>query len=349
MRVDVIIAAHNPARPVARAARSIVEGNPEARTVVVCHNVGVAEIRDTFPPDLADQVTFLELADNIPSPSGPFMHGIETSTADFVSIMGSDDFLEPGAIRAWLDLAAQHEADAVIARVMRGDERTLVRSPAVRPWRRGYLDILNDRLPYRSAPLGIVKRDAVDRLGLRLTPGARNGGDLEFVSKLWAGGKVVYAGACPGYVEMSDASDRVTWVAKPVAEELGTCEQLLTSKWFAKQSNKVRLSIGVKIFRRNVIDSVYKRREQTSWERADLDSLVRISRLALGEAGHQLLSFSELQLLRVIIAKDSARFPAVLSAAKNYRSPRSLVGPHPRSWLNAAGSLRFTVASALMR
>lgn len=349
MRVDLIIAAHDPARPVVRAARSIVEGNPEARAVVVCHNVDVAEIRDTFPPALADQVTFLELADNIPSPSGPFMHGIESSQADFVSIMGSDDFLESGAIHAWLELATQHDADAVIARVMRGDERTLVRSPAVRPWHCGHLDILKDRLPYRSAPLGIVKRDAVARLGLRLTPGARNGGDLEFVSKLWASGNVVYAGKSPGYVEMSDATDRVTWVAKPVAEELGTCEQLLTSKWFAKQSDKVRLAIGVKIFRRNVIDSVYKRREQTSWERADLDSLARISRLALGETGHQLLSFSELQLLRIIIAKDGDRLPSTLTAAKNYQSPRSLVGPHPRSWVNPAGSLRFTVASALMR
>lgn len=349
MSVDVVIAAHNPARPVARAARSIVEGNPQAQAVVVCHNVAVAKIRDTFPTELANQVTFLELSDNIPSPSGPFMYGIERSNADFVSIMGSDDFLEPGAISAWLELATKYTADAVIARVMRGEERTLVRSPAVRPWHRGHLDILKDRLPYRSAPLGIVKRGAVDRLGLRLTPGARNGGDLEFVSKLWAGGKVVYAGSQPGYVEMSDASDRVTWVAKPVAEELSTCEKLLTSEWYAQLTEKARLAIGVKIFRRNVIDSVYKRREQPSWEAADLESLAHISTLALGNSGRELLSFSELDVLKAIEARDGGRLPDVLLAAKNYRSPRSLVGPHPRSWLNPAGSLRFVVASALMR
>lgn len=350
MRVDVVIAAHNPERPVPRAARSIVEGNPEARAVVVCHNVAEAEIRATFDKKLASRVHFLELFDGVPSPSGPFMHGIEASNAEFVSIIGSDDLLEPGAIAAWLEMADATGADCVIARVMRGEERTLVRSPAVRPWVRGFLDILADRLPYRSAPLGIVSRSAVDRLGLRLTPGARNGGDLEFVSKLWAGGKVVYAGSAPGYVEMADATDRVTWVSKTVAEELGCAEMVLTSAWYAEQPERVRLAIGVKIFRRNVVDSIYKRRGHETWEPADLEALARISELALasGEA-RTLLSFAERAILTAIAKREGGAFPALLEAAKNYRSPRSLLGPHPRAWLHPTGSLRFALASALMR
>lgn len=349
-RADVIIAAHNPARPVARAVDSVVNGNPEAQTVVVCHNTSIDSIRDTLTPRSVEQVRFIELNDGIKAPSGPFNHGIAESTAEFVSIMGSDDRLDAGAVANWLAVADRWQADAVITRLVRGDDRSLVRSPVKRPWRHGPLDIVRDRLSYRSAPLGLVRRSTVDRLGLELTPGARSGGDLEFVSRLWAGGRVVYADG-PGYVEMPDATDRVTYVMKPVAEEFCWINELLTGDWFANQPARVRRAIGVKLIRRNLIDTILKRRELVSWDAEDLSVLIATTRRMVQAAPgvYQLLSAREADLLTAIREGRTEQFAARVAATKVFRHPAALLGRHPSSWTHPAGSLRFAVAGALMR
>lgn len=349
-RVHVIVAAHNPARPVARAVASVVEGNPEALAVVVCHNTSIASIRDTIAPEIAERAQFLQLNDGIPAPSGPFNYGIYESDAEFVSIMGSDDLLDPGAVANWLRAADRWQADAVITRLVRGESRSLVRSPVRRAWRRGPLDIVRDRLPYRSAPLGLVRRDAVDRLELLLTPGARSGGDLEFVSRLWAGGHVVYADG-PGYVEMPDATDRVTHVMKPVAEELHWVADLLGSEWFTTQPENVRRAIGVKLVRRNLLDTVLKRRLLEHWESSDVVDLRDIAGGMLHAAPGiwQLLAIRERALLHSIHGGRWAEFGDLVSRAKVYRHPASLIGPHPASWFHPSGSLRFAFAAALMR
>ncbi|HZK05371.1 MAG TPA: hypothetical protein VFC82_05910 [Actinomycetaceae bacterium] len=350
-RVDVIIAAHSPARPVARAACSIADGNPEARAVVVCHNTSVESVAVTMSGDLAARVTFLELNDGIPSPSGPFNHGIRRSGAEFVSIMGSDDMLDRGAVANWLAEADRWDADAVVTRLVRGDDRDLVRSPAVRLCRRGPLDIVRDRLPYRSAPLGLVRRDAVDTLGLALTPGARNGGDLEFVSRLWAGGRVVYAGKGPGYVEMGDARDRVTHVRKPIAEELSPVRSLLNSPWFQGQPSRVRRAIGVKLLRRNVIDAIVKRPRPGDWQGSDATDLADLAgRILRGAPGTwELLSSREVRLLGAVHDSRAGELPELAAAAKSYRHPGALLGPDLRSWFHPAGAARYAIAAALLR
>lgn len=349
--VDVIIAAHDPRRQIARAVRSIVVDNPEARAVVVCHNVPVEEISATLPSDLAEKATFLHLADGLRSPSGPFMHGIHASTAQHVSIMGSDDCLAPGAVRAWRAMIDEQRADAVIARIERGDERVLVRSPALRPRHHGPLDVVRDRLPYRSAPLGLLRRTSIDRLGLRLTPDAENGGDLEFVSRLWATGRVVYAGQAPAYIEMADAPVRVTTKPKPIAQELAVLPHLVTSAWFAAQPGPVREAFAVKLFRRNVLDTILKRRDQPDWPPEDLAALQQISQQLFANVptARQLLSAAEHATWTATQEGDVSRLVSAAGRSKHYRSLTALLGRHPRSALHPAGSLRFTIASALMR
>lgn len=349
--VDVIIAAHDPRRNVARAVRSIVRDNPEARAVVVCHNVEPEEIARTLPDDLAAAAIFLPLADGMRSPSGPFMHGITESTATYVSIMGSDDCLAPGAVLAWRSMIEQWRADAVIARIERGDDRVLVRSPATRPGRHGPLDVVRDRLPYRSAPLGLIRRRSVELLDLRLTSGAENGGDLEFVSRLWATGRVVYAKDSPAYIEMADAPVRVTTKPKPVAQELAVLSHLVSSKWFRAQPAQVREAFTVKLFRRNVLDTVIKRRDLGRWPSEDLRALQEVTHqiFAAAPGADQLLSWAERTMKRRIAGGEDSRFPEAAYRAKHYRSPAAVLGAHPRSAMHPAGSLRFTIASALMR
>ena len=96
----------------------------------------------------------------------------------------------------------------------------VVPTPPVRPGRTRRLDGTRDRLSYRSAPLGLVRREAFP--SLRLTEGAPVGGDIAFVLALWFSGRSIsYDRTGPAYVIGADAVDRVTFRPKPVAEEFG--------------------------------------------------------------------------------------------------------------------------------
>src|SRR5690606_15136966 len=115
------------------------------------------------------------------------------------------------------------------------------------------------RLSYRSAPLGLMRREAVARLGLELLAGARNGGDLPFVTRLWLRGRVVADHGTAAYIVHDDAPERVTLVAKPVAEELAPVRQLLDSELVHGMTMAQREALTTKILRRNVMDSLRKR------------------------------------------------------------------------------------------
>lgn len=349
-RVDVIVACHSPDRPLGRAVNSILGGNPEARPVVVSHNIDAETLRQHHPELNSPRVQVLELHDGIPSPSGPFNYGIAQSSAEFVSIMGSDDCLDAGAVAHWLDFADRWQADAVITRLVRGDQRVLVRSPAIRPLHTGLRDVVRDRLSYRSAPLGLVRRRAVDELNLVLTPGARNGGDLAFVTRLWSLGRIVYAAGGPGYVEMSGAADRVTGVMKSVDEELQPVVELVGSDWFVALPSRTRRAVAVKLLRRNIMDSIVKRRRE-SWEPPELRRLAEIVTLVFDSAPHlsRLLSCRERRLFQAVSGAPGNQLTRAADAAKEYRHPAALVGLHPESWVHPAGPLRYAFAGALMR
>src|SRR5690606_21448841 len=157
------------------AARASGSSRVEVRVSVVAHNLEADVVRARLEAEglggaLADgRVRVLELADGVPSPSGPFTLGLENAEARYVSIMGSDDHLEPGALAAWFALGESRTSAAVLA-PMRLDSGRLVRSPVPRPFVGRFwaapLDPVRDRLAPRSAPLGLLRREVVERLGL---------------------------------------------------------------------------------------------------------------------------------------------------------------------------------------
>ncbi|HWV49073.1 MAG TPA: glycosyltransferase family A protein, partial [Microbacterium sp.] len=114
--VDVIVAVHDPARPIERAVASVLTSDSVAKVIVVCHNIPIDPIRARLGSIAGDERVHLEeLQDGTRSPAGPFNRGLDIADGAFVSVMGSDDEVEPGAIDAWRRAAAQQEADVVMA------------------------------------------------------------------------------------------------------------------------------------------------------------------------------------------------------------------------------------------
>lgn len=350
--VDVVIAIHTPERNLDRSLRSVVQGNGDsAHAIVVCHNVAVETILATIPRELAQRAEFIEYADGHASPAGPFNAGITASRAPWVSVLGSDDSLDDGAVDHWLVRAAEECADAVIARVVRGPHRSLVRSPPTRPFKRSAADLTRDRLAYRSAPLGLISRAVIDRLDLEFTPGLLTGEDLAFSTKLWAAGRVVYAGPGPGYVEHSDALSRVSSSPRPVIDDLCGVRLLVQAEWFLSMGPTRRRAVVVKLLRRQVMDAVAKRRD--GWSDSDRTALASVVRDLLSAAPDaiELLSIRERRVIDLVL--DPETTPTTLQRrhleAGTRARPTALLTRNPVHALNSQAPLRYGIAALLLR
>lgn len=351
--VDVVIAVHDPTRPIDRAVRSVLDHNGDGvRLTVVCHEVPAAAIRARLDPPHREAVRLLEHSDGRRSPAGPFNAGIDAATASYVSVMGSDDQLAPGAVASWFWTAENHAADAVIARLEHDDGR-LVPTPPIRPLRRGRLDGVKDRLSYRSAPLGLVSRDAIARLGLRMDEKVTVGEDVGFVTRLWFGGTVVMDRRGPAYRIGSDAADRVTMATRPIAEELTFVRRLLERRWFQALTLEQRRAVCVKLARIHLFGAVHNRTDADWWTDEERRSLSEAGRSLMRAAPgmEAVLSMADRELLdRVLGGTGSAAELIALSRARRrHGTPRTLLTRDPSQLLAREAPLRMMTASVLMR
>lgn len=351
--VDLVIAVHDPQRRIERAVGSALNGTRSGiRVTVVCHNTDGSAVRErlaAFADD--DRLRFLDLDDGIPSPSGPFNLGMDAATAEFTSIMGSDDELEPGAIDSWLALARRARADVVIAaeRIAGGPR---VPTPVARPLRRTRLDGVRDRLAYRSAPLGLLSRA---RFGeLRFPAGFSSGEDIEFVTAVWySGAEIAFDRHGPAYVIHADAPSRSSTTVRPLTTDAVILDSLFASPQFGALGERERLALVVKLFRVNVIGWVANRPLEAHWspdDRSRLAAAIEQCRRAAPGA-ERLLSRLDRALLDMASAPGTPT-SELLSAASARRSrarPAALLPRRLRDAGRREAPLRFTIASALVR
>lgn len=350
--VDVVIAVHTPERPIARAVRSVLDHNGEGvHLTVVCHNIGAAAIRAEVDEEHREQITWLEHHDGRNRPAGPFNAGIAAATGEYVTIMGSDDTLQPGAVSSWYWLAKNTGAEAVIARLERGHRA--VPTPPTRPWRRTRLDGVKDRLCYRSAPLGLVATAAIARLGLRLDEKVATGDDVGFVTRLWFHAEVAFDRRGPAYVIGEDATDRITYSPRPVGEELKFLARLVDRPWFLRLDLVQRRAAVVKYLRIHLFGAVYHRPDPQTWtesERADLAS-VAFALLRAAPGCEAVLSRADRALLDAIVAGDGAAEVLVRLARqrRHHGRPGTLITRDLSQLLAREAPLRMMAASVLTR
>lgn len=267
---------HSATRPIRQAASSVLhEEHVSVGVIVVAHNID-REIIVANLGDLADdeRVQVLDLADGIPSPAGPMNLGLESASARYVSLLGSDDELAAGALDAWVRLADDEQASAVIARIDR-DIQGPDPLPPTRPGRTRRLDPVRDRLAYRCAPLGLVSRR--DFGTLRFTPGLFSGEDLEFTARLWfRGTRIAYARTVRGYIGHEDATDRITNAIRPLAQDFAFLDAIEQSDWYPSLSRSQRRAFGVKNLRLHVFDAVLARLQSEEGLGAHREGLLAI-------------------------------------------------------------------------
>ncbi len=351
-QVDVIIAVHTPTRPIARAVASVLEGNGRhTRLSVVCHNVAVGDIRAVLPRAHRNKLTWLEHHDGVPSASGPFNAGMRAATGEFVSIVGSDDILQPGVVASWLDLARAVQAECVITRLAIGDRFRPVPTPPVRPRRRPLrlADPVRDRLSYRSAPLGLVSTAARNRLGAELVEGMVVGGDVPYVTRLWCETRVAVDTHGPAYVIGEGAVDRVTYASRPINEELAFVWHMLRQPWFTAYPEQIRTAVATKVLRIHIFGAVLNRPDPQWWTQTQRAALAQVTGAVAAAAptAADPLSIADHRLFAAI---RNTQIPAVtmIQRAKTRRrhgSATTVLPRHLRALANREAPARFMAAS----
>ena len=399
--VDVVVAVHDLARPVEGTALSALRGADLAgvlpsghrvRVTVVCHGLDAADVRRRVEgtleaageEDLAVHVRYLELRDGLRSPAGPFNAGLAAADGRWVSIIGSDDRFGDGALGHWAALADELGTSWLIP-PLQTDTGEVVPTPRTRPGRTRDLDLVLDRLAYRTAPLGLLRRSTLVDLGLLvsgaehptgpLTPGLATGEDVELSLRLASSGeRVDLAAGLPPYVigtggtSMTGDTDgtaresgrtapaRVTHTRRPVADELAAHARLLDLRWVAALPAAARRAIVVKTLRIHVLGAVRRRPSPLDWapgEAAWVRSLTR-DLLALGPDAERTLHRADRQLLDAVLTAPDTD---ALAAASRRRAGASrwdiLLTPDPRHNLDAESTVRqhldHAVGGALAR
>jgi hypothetical protein len=267
--------------------------------------------------------------------------------------MGSDDAVDPGTYAAWLAMGDAHTSAAVVA-AQRTTSSGRVPTPVVRPWRSLDLDPVRDGLAYRTAPLGLVRRTEVERLGLRFTENLPSGEDQEFTARLWfGGGRIDYARRAGDYVVHDDQDDRMTQARQDVPTLFRFATHLVDSAWFARQDRRVREVLVTKILRVHVVPAVTARESSGGWSERDrqeasetVDSLVDAAPGALSS-----LSLAELDVVDALldVGCPTGELVAAAAAARRFGRPRTLLTRNPLHLLRPDAPLRWTVSSAAMK
>lgn len=373
--VDVVVAVHDPARPVDRTVlsalrgadlRGVLPGGHRVRVTVVCHGLAAAEVRRRVEAgldaageeDLAAHVRYLELHDGVPSPSGPFNAGLAAADGRWVSIVGSDDRFGRDALGAWAARADELGSAWLIPR-LETDDGEHVPTPRTRPGRTRDLDLVRDRLAYRTAPLGLVRRDVLDGLDVEgpLTPGLATGDDLELTLRLAASGeRIDYAPDLPPYVIGTGAAGeenvrvrRVTFTPRPVADELAAHERLLHLRWLLALPEPARRAIVVKTLRIHVLAAVRRRPSPPDWSAGEAAWVRRLTRdlLAMAPDADRALHRADRALLEAVLtAADTDALAA--ASARRARASRwdILLAPSLRDNLDRESTVRQHLAAA---
>ncbi len=198
------------------------------------------------------------------------------ATGKYVAIMGSDDYLDPGALDLWAAHAERTGCDYLVA-PRRHQAGASARDPLARPGRTRHLDPVRDRLDYCTAPLGLVRRASFEALGVRLTPGLPSGEDLELGMALVHHGQVDHDRRLPAYVIGADAQVRVTHETRPARDELAALDRFVRRRWVTELPERERTALARRLWRTNLVSAVATRPRADDWQPADVATVRRVA------------------------------------------------------------------------
>ena len=173
------------------------------------------------------------------------------------------------------------------------------------------------------------------------------------VTRLMATVPTAYDRFGPPYVIGEDAGDRVTYVVRPMAEQLGFFPDLLEAGWFADLPRSARAAIGTKLLRIHVFGAVFYREDASIWTEAEREVLADVTAGVLSRCpgAEDPLSRADRRLLDACL-DPGADVRELLDAAVSRRRhgrPETLLTRSATHLLHREAPLRFMAASMAVR
>lgn len=277
MDAQIVIPVHSTDRPIRRAVSSVLNC-ANAGVVVVAHGVDPTEL--DIPSCKRVQVLVLE--ERLGLPGAAFNAGLNSTSAPWVGVLGSDDWFEPGALEAMLSHAKARRVDGVIAPLRHmGSVRNEV-TPA--SWFRRNLHPSKSYMYYRTAPLGIFSGAILRDPKFQFRADVPAGVDFINGPVLWSVGlNISFYPQDPAYVVGNDAVNRVTKVRGPLADHAAVWADLWDHPVIRNLGARDRKAIAHKIWVTHIFPIANGRRSRDAWLEGDFTWLSQMTRLLVDE------------------------------------------------------------------
>lgn len=274
---QIVIPVHSLDRPLRRAVGSVLLC-PEAGALIVAHGLEPA----TLDVPESSRVQVEAVKRSVGFPGVAFNEGLRAATAPLVGIMGSDDWYEDGAISAMLEHAEQDSADGVIAPIRYAAKKGNEITPTT--WRRRNLRPARDHMYYRTAPLGLYKREIFDDPDFLFAEHVPAGTDVVNGVALWSSElRFSYYPHDPAYVVGDDALSRVTTIKRPLAEHAAEWRRIWDSQQVQAASRSARKALAHKMVVQHVLPLIANRPDEAKWRQGDFAWLVETARQLVEE------------------------------------------------------------------
>lgn len=278
LKAQIVIPIHATDRPYLRAIDSVLR-TPNVGVILVAHGLSKSDL--SVPED--QRVVVVEVGDGVGFPGVAFNAGVRAATAPWVGIMGSDDWYEDGALQKMLSHLREDGADGIISPLRRDYNLQAEILPLNTRTRR--LRPCADGLFFRTAPLGLFRREVLQSARYSFDETTRSGEDLLTSARLWTDGlSISHYGSDPAYVGGSDAKSRVTHTPGPLAERLQAWRTIWGGGRLASLSPRERESLADKMFQVGIVPLLEARPHADQWSSDDAQFLTDLVRAMRGAA-----------------------------------------------------------------
>lgn len=341
LKSQIVVPVHDRTRPIARAVTSVLSDH-DSGVIVVAHNLDPTVLE--LPSD--PRIVVIRVDGYVGIAGHAFDAGIAAATAEWVGIMGSDDWFETGALQKLRAHGEVDGADGVIVPIAyQGGGRGF--SP--RTLRHRNLQAARDGLFYRTAPLGLFRRSVLQHSSYAFGNKFPVGEDLAVSAQLWTSGlSISYYPDDPAYVVGADATQRTTLSPRPLAEYGAAWVDIWNRPWVAQLDRPTRHALAVKILRIHVLGAIAARPEVSQWKEGDFAWLVSLMRRVLEEDPCALGPFrrTSARTLRALCDGDLNKTLAAHTAEREGGIVNNVIPQRFTALLEKDAPLRWTAVGA---
>lgn len=263
--VQLIVRFHDLSRSeLLKRCFSSVLKEPAVGIVLVLHNLLSSQLSFEIP----DKVKVVELSGKYGQPGAASNAGLRETTAQWVGILDSDDYYQPGAISTMLSRAKKDGANGVIAPLQHPGKTNFWFLPTLK---KSALSPVKDGLFYRTAPHGIFHKHLMTLDEDPFLENVATGEDMRVTARMWTapGARISYYPKDPAYVLSNDASDRAS-KPRAIAEMGAAWEEIWQTLFVQRWNQQTRHALAVKIARIHVLGAILQRPEVKDWDEKDL-------------------------------------------------------------------------------